>query len=127
TNLFRDWAWTESEENSLAAAAVLRAAGKAEAAGDLVVLGAGSGRLAYDLARSRRFSRVLATDVHPILLTVGARAAAGRATSLHELPLMPDSIDNAAVARRLVAPEPADPDVLAHAFVDALEPGLARG
>ncbi len=132
TNLFRDWAWSEAgappeaDENIQALSAVLRAAAASHAGGDLMILGAGAGRLAFDLAFNPHFSRVLATDVHPILLSVGARAAAGRAVSLHELPLMPDGIDNAAVARRLVAPSAAPAAKLAHAFVDALEPALAR-
>jgi SAM-dependent methyltransferase/uncharacterized protein YbaR (Trm112 family) len=109
-NVHRDWAWGE-DENAASAAVVAGALGAGRAPGParVLVLGAGAGRLAYDLHAAGGATLTVALDVNPLLLGVARRAAAGEALELWEFPLAPLDAAHVAVLRRLVAPAPARP------------------
>ena len=123
-NLHRDWSWGE-EENAASLELVDSALGDG-AAGRVLVLGAGSGRLAYDAHRQWTPSLTVALDFNPLLMIVAQRVARGERIGLHEFPLAPRTAADTAVLRELAAPEPV------HAgfhcvLADAHRPPFAHG
>lgn len=118
-NVFRDWAW-ETNENRLALDAVLAVLPREEWTGKRVlILGAGYGRLAYDLHHSTQPVLTVATDINPLMLLVAKRMFNGKSLKLHEFPLAPRDLDSHAVLRKCAAEAAASPG-LELAFADAL-------
>jgi hypothetical protein len=74
--------------------------------GNIVVLGSGAGRLAYDLHQQLPADNSIALDFNPLLALVAARAVSGEGVELWEFPVAPRSISDHAVLRTLAAPEP---------------------
>jgi SAM-dependent methyltransferase/uncharacterized protein YbaR (Trm112 family) len=103
-NVHRDWAWGEAE-NAAAYGAVAAALGTVT--GNVLVLGAGAGRLAYDLHAAATAGTTVALDINPLLLAVARRACAGESVELYEFPIAPLEATDVAVLRRLRAPAPA--------------------
>ncbi len=105
-NLHRDWAWG-GEENAASLAEVLAAMAPGGAPARLLVLGAGGGRLAYDLHQALPVETTVALDFNPLLSTVGQRVSAGERLDLYEFPIAPRSLEAHALRRTLAAPAPA--------------------
>lgn len=105
SNLHRDWAWGE-RENAAALELVAGALGGATRE-RVLVLGAGAGRLAYDLHQRGAGRSTVALDLNPLLLLAAARLAAGESVELHEFPIAPRTDADIAVRRVLAAPGPA--------------------
>jgi uncharacterized protein YbaR (Trm112 family)/SAM-dependent methyltransferase len=108
TNAHRDWAWGEAEN----AAAVDMVAGVLQpggAAGRLLVLGAGAGRLAYDLHQAGLGETTVGLDFNPLLVTIARRVCGGECVPLYEFPIAPKSLEDHATLRELRAPGPARP------------------
>ncbi len=103
-NIHRDWAWGDTE-NAESLKLVAGALGGGTP-GNVVVLGAGAGRLAYDLHQQLPADTTVALDFNPLLALVAARAMSGEGVELWEFPVAPRSISDHAVLRTLVAPEP---------------------
>ena len=72
------------------------------------MLGAGAGRLAYDLHQRPGSSRTVAVDFNPLLLLIAQRVIRGESLQLYEFPIAPKSMENYAVLQTLAAPSPAD-------------------
>ena len=123
-NLHRDWSWGE-QENAASLEVVDSALGDA-AAGRVLVLGAGSGRLAYDLHRQWTPSITVALDFNPLLMIAAQRIVRGERLELYEFPLAPRTAADVAVLRELAAPEPA-PAAFHCVLADAHRPPFARG
>jgi hypothetical protein len=104
-NLHRDWSWGD-EENAASLEIVDGALGDG-AAGRVLVLGAGSGRLAYDVHRRWTPGITVALDFNPLLMIVAQSVARGERIGLYEFPLAPRTAADVAVLRELAAPEPA--------------------
>ncbi|MFO7276840.1 MAG: methyltransferase domain-containing protein [Pseudomonadota bacterium] len=104
-NLHRDWAWGD-EENAAALAVLEGLLAPDDAWGRTLVLGAGAGRLAYDIHMQCAPGITIATDFNPLLLFVAREAVSGRALELYEFPIAPRTLDDCAVLRRLLAPQP---------------------
>lgn len=124
-NLHRDWCWG-GEENAASLQEVLSVLTPGGAPRRLLVLGAGGGRLAYDLHASLPVELTVALDFNPLLATVGRRVAAGEPVKLYEFPIAPRRLEDHAVRRELAAPSPAREglefvlgDALAAPFADA--------
>ncbi len=123
-NLHRDWSWGEAENE--ASFRILDAALGAGAPGKTLLLGAGAGRLAYDLLVRRQPDPLLAVDVNPLLLCAAQRLFAGETVELYEFPVAPRDIDSHAILRRLQAPAAAPPG--SHfVFADASHGPFAPG
>jgi ubiquinone/menaquinone biosynthesis C-methylase UbiE len=105
-NLHRDWAWGV-EENRRSCELVAEALGPERRR--VLVLGAGGGRLAYDLHAACAPSLTVALDINPLLLLVAKELLDGNAVSLIEFPIAPRHRGDEAVARELRAPEPSRP------------------
>jgi len=123
-NIHRDWAWGDTE-NAESLQLVVGALGGA-APGNLVVLGAGAGRLAYDLHQQLPADNSIALDFNPLLALVAARALSGEGVELWEFPVAPRAIGDHAVLRTLVAPEPVR-DGFHLILGDVLRPPLVTG
>jgi uncharacterized protein YbaR (Trm112 family) len=104
-NLHRDWCWGDAE-NEAGYRGVAAALGD-ESPGRTLVLGAGAGRLAYDVHARRRPSLLVAADLNPLMLMVARRMWAGDSVELYEFPVAPLDLQSHAVLRRLRAPAPA--------------------
>ena len=105
-NIHRDWCWG-AEENQ-ASLDLVRAA-LPEGPQNLLVLGAGAGRLAFDLHQAMPGRQTLALDINPLLVFIAATLAAGQPVALHEFPLAPKTAADVALPRILENDTPADP------------------
>lgn len=104
-NVHRDWSWGDAENK--ASIAQLRAVlGNNTKLGRVLVLGAGAGRLAYDLHTQLDCRQTVALDFNPLLLLVARAVTRGAQLALHEFPIAPKSLEDDAVLRTLSAPEP---------------------
>lgn len=124
-NIHRDWVWGD-EENDASLHEIRRVAGDATSLGRTLVLGAGAGRLAYDIHTQMDTELTLALDFNPMLLLVAQKMLAGEELELHEFPLAPRKFDDDAILRTLKAPAKSD-DRLHLLFGDALRPPVAAG
>lgn len=102
----RDWRWGEPE---LEATRRLIAPAVSRLEGDVLVLGGGAGRLAFDLALARPEARIVQLDVNPLLTRIAAAVVAGEEVALNELPELPLSVEDACVEQRLARPDDAEP------------------
>jgi ubiquinone/menaquinone biosynthesis C-methylase UbiE/uncharacterized protein YbaR (Trm112 family) len=124
-NVHRDWAWGD-EENEASLKQLRSVLHDNADLGDVLVLGAGAGRLAYDVHRQLDCSRLVAMDFNPLLMLVAKEMAQGNRLSMYEFPIAPRSLEDDAVLRRLSAPEAAGDDF--HLVLgDALRAPFAAG
>ena len=121
-NIHRDWCWGDAENE--ASFEVLATLLRDEAPGKVLVLGAGAGRLAYDLHMRTTAPLTAVLDFNPLLLIVAERVTRGEAIELYEFPLAPRA--EAALLRTLSAPVPAR-EGLVHVLADAHRPPFRRG
>jgi uncharacterized protein YbaR (Trm112 family) len=124
-NLHRDWCWGDAE-NRASLDAVRAAIPPDAACGRLLVLGAGAGRLAFDLHQALRPVLTVALDFNPLFALAAARILAGEPLELYEFPIAPRGIEEHAVLRRHTAPAGAAPGlelVLADACAPPFLPG----
>jgi ubiquinone/menaquinone biosynthesis C-methylase UbiE len=106
SNVHRDWCWGR-EENEASAAIVLDAL--PGPAGRTLVLGAGAGRLAYDIHERGDGAATVALDFNPLLMLLARRIAAGETVELHEFPIAPIGLAQQAVLNSLAAEQAARP------------------
>jgi len=124
-NIFRDWSWGDDENEQVANhfSAIL---GDLQPGAKVLVLGAGAGRLAFDLHPAMQFDKTWALDSNPLLCLIGARMTTGATANLTEFPLAPISTEDSAVARTLTAPAPISASSnLQFVCADALHPPFA--
>jgi hypothetical protein len=104
-NLHRDWAWGSAEND--AALALIRSVAEHHANwGSTLVLGAGSGRLAYDMHMHCAPRLTVAMDFNPLLLFVARDVTRGAELELYEFPIAPRRLADHAILRTLSAPRP---------------------
>jgi len=123
-NVFRDWCWGE-QENETSLEAVRKALGE-RLPGTVLVLGAGAGRLAYDVHRAVSPALTVALELNPWLTTITKRMARGETLTLTELPLAPRAGERSALTRTLRAPAAAS-DGFEVVLADAIRPPFLPG
>ena len=124
-NIHRDWAWGD-EENKASLKQIEAVLHDHADLGNVLVLGAGAGRLAYDIHTRFDCAATIAVDFNPMLLLVAQRVTRGEQLNLYEFPIAPLALEDDAVLRKLAAPEVVDENfhlVLA----DALRPPFVEG
>ena len=121
-NVHRDWCWGE-EENRASLEVVLDLAADGEF-GKVLVLGAGAGRLAYDIHMATDAECTIAMDFNPLLALVARRVTGGESLALYEFPLAARTLEDVAKLRTLAAPE-AVRDGFHLVLADALRPPFA--
>ena len=109
-NVFRDWCWGDAENQQVSdyLMSILQPALQAQqhpAPIKVLVLGAGAGRLAYDLHRHCNAGQTWALDSNPLLCLIGSAMAKGTQLALTEFPLAPVSAQDSAVLQTLQAPQ----------------------
>jgi uncharacterized protein YbaR (Trm112 family) len=114
-NVHRDWCWGADENAASHAEVAAALGGRGER---LLVLGAGGGRLAYDLHQHGAQALTVALDINPLLLLVAERVIRGDRVELYEFPIAPLTGADVAIRRELAAPAPARPG-LELLFADA--------
>jgi len=119
-NMHRDWAWGE-EENTISLKLVLSALGNDGPGETTLVLGAGAGRLAYDLHEASDTPLTVAVDFNPLLALLAHRVTNGEAIDLYEFPIAARTLQDQAVLRTLRAPSAAR-EGLHFILADALHP-----
>ena len=107
SNVHRDWVWGE-EENRASMAQLARVLDESggRGTGDCLVLGAGAGRLAYDVHQGDGAERTVGVDFNPLLFLIARRMYTGASLELYEFPLAPASLEDVAVRQTLRAPWP---------------------
>jgi len=119
-NIHRDWVWGE-EENTASLKQVRAVLHDHAELGNVLVLGAGAGRLAYDIHTELNCTTTVAMDFNPLLMLVAKAVTSGKKLSLYEFPIAPLALDDDAILRKLTAPEVADENF--HLLLgDALRP-----
>ena len=103
-NAHRDWAWGD-DENKASLKQVRAVLHENAELGNVLVLGAGAGRLAYDLHMQCSCKSTIAMDFNPLLLLIAQTVTRGNALKMYEFPIAPKSLEDDAVLRTLSAPE----------------------
>jgi SAM-dependent methyltransferase len=107
TNVFRDWCWNNGENEALLQCVLSTVRPLADwRPSKVLTLGAGAGRLSYDLHRHYSPALSVALDLNPLLAFLGARVVRGEPLTFHELPIAPLDKSSFALARACAAPEP---------------------
>ena len=103
-NVHRDWSWGD-EENQASMKQIRAVLHENAELGKVLVLGAGAGRLAYDIHMQFECSSTVALDFNPMLMFVANTVTRGNHLKMHEFPIAPRSLEDDAVLRTLSAPE----------------------
>ena len=119
-NIHRDWAWGE-EENNASLKQIRSVLHDHAELGKVLVLGAGAGRLAYDIHTQLDCAATVAMDFNPLLMLVANAVTKGEQLRLYEFPIAPLALEDDAVLRKLSAPEVVDENFHL-VFGDALRP-----
>ena len=119
-NIHRDWAWGDAE-NQASLKQVRAVLHDHAELGNVLVLGAGAGRLAYDIHMNIECSSTVAMDFNPLLMLVAKAVTRGEKLHLYEFPIAPLALEDDAVLRKLAAPEVAG-DNFHLVLGDALRP-----
>lgn len=105
-NIHRDWAWGD-EENEASLQQVQAVLHDHADLGNVLVLGAGAGRLAYDIHMNLDCAATVVMDFNPLLMLVAKAVTGGEKLKLYEFPIAPLALEDDAVLRQLSAPHPA--------------------
>ena len=103
-NVHRDWSWGD-EENKASLKQLQSVLHESAELGNVLVLGAGAGRLAYDLHMQMDCEATVAMDFNPLLMLIAKTVANGDTLKMYEFPIAPRSLEDDAVLRTLSAPE----------------------
>ena len=106
-NVHRDWSWGQ-EENEASLKQIRAVLHDHAELGNVLVLGAGAGRLAYDIHSELSCASTVAMDFNPLLMLVAKAVTSGKELRLYEFPIAPLSLEDDAVARKLRAPAAVD-------------------
>ncbi|NKB97571.1 MAG: methyltransferase domain-containing protein [Pseudomonadales bacterium] len=88
-NIFRDWVWGTEENEAVQQLLIATLSGHVKSAPDILTLGSGAGRLAYDLHTGLNARCTYALDSNPLLCAVAGRMFKGESSSLTEFPIAP--------------------------------------
>ncbi|HKU90552.1 MAG TPA: methyltransferase domain-containing protein [Steroidobacteraceae bacterium] len=103
-NVHRDWSWGAAENAAAVGEVAVVLGGELRGLGHTLVLGAGAGRLAFDLHQGGDAPLTVATDFNPLLLFVAREMFAGRSLELYEFAIAPRNLEDHAPLRRLASP-----------------------
>jgi hypothetical protein len=125
TNIHRDWAWP-TDENKICADIVSDLVHRCGDAKKFLILGAGAGRLAWDIHQRHKPEITVALDINPLMILAARKVTKGRNLKLYEFPLAPKDADSTAVLQTCRSPEET-PDNLHFILADGLTPPVRPG
>ena len=127
SNIFRDWAWDNGENEVLLDAidSVLKPDARSNI-GSIVTLGSGAGRLSYDMHRRYAPDMSVLLDHNPYLLHIAGQVIQGHEVSLYEFPVAPLNEASFAVLQKCHAPTALVDRNFYYLLADALNPPVAR-
>ncbi len=105
-NVHRDWCWGDKE--NAASLALVNDALAEHKPKRMLVLGAGAGRLTYDLHQYHTPDMSIGFDFNPLLVGIAARVSTGERITMREFPIAPKTASDYGIERVLQAPEPAN-------------------
>lgn len=119
-NIFRDWAWDNSENDQMLAAieTVFDADIKL---GNVLTIGAGAGRLSYDVHKKYSANYSLLLDINPVLLFAGCKAIQGESFHLNEFPTAPMNKNMFFAEQKCEAPT-SNQENIYYLFADGMNP-----
>lgn len=120
TNIHRDWAWT-TEENTICLNIVLDLLKPETRPKRILVLGAGAGRLAWDIHHSLNPEATVALDINPLMVLAARKVCKGRNLKLYEFPIAPRDLESYSVLQACSAPS-ATAENLHFILADGLTP-----
>jgi len=123
-NIFRDWCWGKVEND--AAKEAVAACLTDHSVQNILILGAGAGRLAYDLHQTLAPSLTVALELNPYLTGILKRLSAGESIEQTEFPLAPKEGGRSAVSHLLEAPAPVE-EGFEVILADAMRPPFQTG
>lgn len=103
-NVHRDWSWG-ADENKASLNQIRAVIEDSASLGTVLVLGAGAGRLSYDIHMQLDCEATVSLDFNPLLFLIAQSVSRGEKLKMHEFPVAPRSIEDDAVLRTLSAPE----------------------
>ena len=125
-NVFRDWSWNNGENDAqLRAVESVLQPMERRSCDAALTLGAGAGRLAYDMHRRLEPSLSVALDFNPLLAILASRVSQGESISLYEFPIAPLDEAHCAIQQGMSAPEPVRDNSLRFVLGDATAPPFA--
>jgi len=104
-NIHRDWSWGD-EENRASLEQMQNVLQNPTDLGNVLLLGAGAGRLAYDVHQQLDCTSTVAMDFNPLLVLIAHAVTSGERVEMYEFPIAPLGVEDDAVLRTLAAPEP---------------------
>lgn len=119
-NLYRDWVWG-NEENEISCRFITEIL-EDNAIGNMLVVGAGACRLAYDLHLALNPTMTIANDINPLLLFSAQDILFGDGLEIVEFPMQPRLAEHVAVHHAI--PSVATPNNFHLLFSDAAKPAL---
>ena len=122
-NVHRDWSWG-GDENEASLKQIRAVVQDSAELGNVLVIGSGASRLAYDLHMQMDCTATIAMDFNPLLLLIAKAVARGDTLKLYEFPIAPKSLEDDVVLRSLSAPEVVR-DGFHFVLGDALRPPFA--
>lgn len=120
-NLYRDWIWGD-EENQVSCEIVMKQIANLKPA-KLLVLGAGSSRLAHDIHSKLDNTLTIANDINPLLLFAANQILSGNSLDIVEFPAHPINTESVAILHTIKATD-TWPDNFYLMFSDAATPSL---
>jgi len=108
-NIHRDWAWGDAE-NKASLQQIRSVLHDHAELGNVLVLGSGAGRLAFDVHMNFNCTVTVAMDFNPLLMLVANTMVRGGQLKMYEFPIAPLALEDDAVLRTLSAPEIAGED-----------------
>ena len=102
--IFRDWAWQTDENKDVCAHLINVVRPHLPPKPKVLVLGAGAGRLTYDLHHALNCEFTLGIDSNPLLCLIATQMAAGKSISLTEFPIAPIDPNDVVIQRTLTSP-----------------------
>jgi len=105
-NLYRDWVWGE-EENNISRDIVCQHIDQSRCE-KILVLGAGAGRLAWDIHNTIAPKMTVTTDINPLLVLAAQQILNGKGLSIYEFPEQPINSDHVAIEHNVEGQKPLD-------------------
>lgn len=119
-NIFRDWSW-ENGENEQMLAVVDNVIPKNTNLGKVLTIGAGAGRLSYDIHHKYNPEYSILLDINPLLLLAGSMVIQGSSFELNEYPIAPNNKNSFFSAQVCKAPERVGENIY-FMFADGMNP-----